>query len=390
MKHKNHLDERNDTCTKTANLRHNSQSVANKCQTNTMKMNNNATKVIFTLSLVVYLYFVYCLYFLTEPLPTYIGGAIGENEEEEGSSVKNSIIAGAIGDNEEEEGSSVKHSKMCLSFEQDVDQLVSDAEQIYITMPDKCAGTAMKNFVNNCVENHADGMLRDNQVFLKGMLSHSMEMPTVIADHTDNEAHLLKVLQSAPTNSLVIYIYREESDREASAIRMVVEQHMCYKERTFEPAVPIRYEGQGRTCVIESESRFIESVIKPRFWEIGNGIYDTLTCKTHEAIEKEGPNMIMVHYKQVDRLQKVIAKYRCPDLTRVFKTNAASDKREAMIQLQTGERVSIKEWTDSKKGQFGFLHNVNINEYEPKCRAKTRMMEKEMLGCEDEVIRVSG
>jgi hypothetical protein len=98
----------------------------------------------------------------------------------------------------------------------------------------------------------------------------------------------------------------------------------------------------------------------------------------------------MVNYKQVNRLQEVIAKYRCPDVKKAFKSNAASKKREAMIQLQTGERVSIKEWTNSKKGQFGFLHNVNINEYEPKCRAKTRMMEKEMLGCEDEVIRVSG
>ena len=281
----------------------------------------------------------------------------------------------------------------CLSFDNDIDALVSKASHIFVVMPDKAAGMTLKSFMGQCEKNHKDGLLRYDAIFKENALSHSMEMPTLIADHVEREKHLLHTIEHSPSSALIIYIYREESDREASAIQHVAQSRLCAEDNHDAkpvPAVPLHYEEDG-SCIIDDEDQFIESVIKARFWEIGYGVYDTLTCKTYEAIENEGPNMIMINYKQADNLLKIISKHRCPSLEdELFRSNVGSSKKmEAMMKLRSGQTVTMKDWVKSKKGQFGFFQPFH-DDYNPQCKAKTRKIEKDMLKCQDEAIRLGG
>ena len=281
----------------------------------------------------------------------------------------------------------------CLSFDKDIDALVNVSSHIFVIMPDKAAGSSVKDFMGECEKHHKDELLRLDGVFQENALSHSLEMPTVIADHVEEEKHLLHTIKHTPASGLIIYIYREETDREASAIQHVVQNRLClrsYRKNNPVPDVPIHYEEDG-SCIIDDEEQFIEQVIKPRYWEIGYGVFDTLTCTTHEAIRKEGPNMIMINYKQADSLLQLIAKHQCPRLVnKKFHSNVSKSKTlETKIKLHSGDTVSTKEWINSKRGQFGFFQPFE-EKYEPQCKAETLELEKKMSTCPDEAIKIGG
>lgn len=314
----------------------------------------------------------------------YTTVAVAKNSDE--YQLASSMVSGGkiVGDDDDD-------GDGCLSFDDDVDRLIQNAEQIYITMPDKCAGSSMKDFLSVCEKNHVDGLLRGK--FEDNILADSMEMPTMIADHAEEDWQIIHTIDNASSDALIIFIYRDEPGREASAIKHVVLSRICsdmYDGPPPEPRVP--YHAHGKKCVIEDEKIFIDSIIKPRYWEIGFGIYDVLTCATHEAIEKEGPNMIMVHIGQVERLQILLAKHRCPRHAKTtFRTNTAGEKPwEGFIRLDKGDdEVPLDDWVESKKGQFGMLQPFNDG-YKPSCKGKTRKLENAIQSCEDSVIWVSG
>jgi len=55
-------------------------------------------------------------------------------------------------------------------------------------------------------------------------------------------------------------------------------------------------------CILD-EIPVVDS-LKTRVTGIGRGASDTLTCKTYKAIEENEPNVIFLHYKQVNKLQQ--------------------------------------------------------------------------------------
>ncbi len=53
-------------------------------------------------------------------------------------------------------------------------------------------------------------------------------------------------------------------------------------------------------------------LIKERVFEIKPIQLDN--CDAHAAFEENDPNLVFIHYKQVDKLQPLLAKHHCPEI----------------------------------------------------------------------------
>ena len=78
-----------------------------------------------------------------------------------------------------------------------------------------------------------------------------------------------------------------------------------------------------------------------------------MTCKAYEAIEQNAPNMIVLHYKQANKLQKLLAKHHCPELLEEppIEANVAKEKRLTVylrLQKQGGAVVNLAKWLHEK------------------------------------------
>ena len=93
-----------------------------------------------------------------------------------------------------------------------------------------------------------------------------------------------------------------------SAIKQVVVARACNHMNGFDFT-----QNDGSRCVM-NEKDFIQKVIKPRFGELDDGASSITTCRFYDAIKTNFPQMVFVRYKQADRIQKVLAKYHCPEL----------------------------------------------------------------------------
>lgn len=274
----------------------------------------------------------------------------------------------------------------CLQSENEIDNMIKEASQVVITMPAKAAGSTMKQFTNQCMgrtlpDNFLNNATRVKEVLLTG---NPMEMPKIIVSHLMSDNPLRKLIEVLPKSSLLIYIHREESDRLLSAINHVYRYPHIRKE-----FCNIALDAANQTCIV-GESLLIKS-IEMKIGEIGMGGAQLLTCDTYDAIEENMPNMVFVHYKQADRLQRVLAKYHCPDQLeeKAIKTNAAQDhviKTNVRIAARPVEDVDLKEWVDAKANMLQFAIRMREGK---SCQSKTREMEELMFTCETEFVHVS-
>jgi len=155
-----------------------------------------------------------------------------------------------------------------------------------------------------------------------------------------------------------------------------------------------------------------------------------LTCNTYKSIEDNYPNMVVMNYRQADRLNTELAKHHCPEMAgdetqmindelraNVFVERATSDEvaqMKAKVDAEkAGEtattatvpptevdsvnktettqrpraRVPLGDWLESKKQTIEFF--VNHKEH-ASCLAKTRTLEDELSSCPDELQLLSG
>ena len=111
--------------------------------------------------------------------------------------------------------------------------------------------------------------------------------------------------------------------------------------------------------------------------------------------------MVFVHYKQANKLQKLLAKHHCPELLEEPPTeaNVATENRmEVYLRLQKGEDagtvtststsivVKLDEWLHEKSG---LLESSLQMKKDISCQAKTRHMEDDLFACPDQAIKVT-
>ena len=133
----------------------------------------------------------------------------------------------------------------------------------------------------------------------------------------------------------------------------------------------------------------IEKVIKPKRNELHFGAGYIMTCDFYDVIEINFPQLLFVHYKQADRIQKILAKYHCPDLLdNPIHDNFGEEKgMEAFLKLdKTGEEIALYDWLELNRDMLEFMFQLDAKQT---CKAKTLSMQDDLLGCEDEMLQVT-
>ena len=293
-------------------------------------------------------------------------------------------------------------TERCLSMDpgEEMEKAIADANQIFIMTPPKNAGTTMQTFMGFCdfpgmmddmdmVRVRVDDMpalqeLRDQEhggaEEWENYFTFQLNVPGVISQHTINSDELTSYIQNANSKTLIIYIHRDETERLKSGIRYVAQARLCNGRVS------------NNECIVP-EQTLIDEVKKGHNEIVGAG--KLLSCETYDSIEQNAPNMIFMHYTQVDKLQNLIAKYFCPELLPELplKLNEASTLKLPdttfvnLLQTEGEEEqlIELDDWLDAKINSIEWALQLNN---EATCQAKTKYMQDELFGCPDQAIRV--
>ena len=257
-------------------------------------------------------------------------------------------------------------------------------------MPAKAAGTTMKEFAKKCSPiKMPDNVLNLRNRIEKLTFTFNYEFPSIIASHSFSPGPFIDLMKSSTRETLIIYSHREESSRFRSAIQHVITR-ICSIPRAadfFEKQYNFTIERNNSRCTIDEEH--LIRIIKDKQHEIGLGSPELLTCDFFEAVAQIAPsNLVFVHYKQADKLQKVLANYHCPHIMKQLPiaSNVAADKKmEPFVRLKKDKsrEVTLKEWYDTKQGII--LWALDLKN-EMKCQSKITDMEDHMFSCPDETV----
>lgn len=311
--------------------------------------------------------------------------------------------------------------KPCLSMDYDMSKLLSKYKQVFIIYPRQANERSLLLFTRRCMDfnsfqhtkpaNVLNRHSYRNKVWLEA-LSHSLEVPSLIASVMVSDENVIDVMKHATRDTLIIYSHREETDRLQSAVDLYVRTDLC-------PPAP-------EECVVKEED-VLRGLYKGFLIPLSGA--NLLTCKTYDSIEDNFPNMVLMNYRQADRLNTELAKHHCPEMAgdetqmindkpraNVFVKRATSDevaKMKAQVDAENaGEiatvppteegaenktetettqrpraRVPLDDWLKSKKQIIEFF--VNHKEH-ASCQAKTRTLEDELYSCPDELQLLSG
>lgn len=277
------------------------------------------------------------------------------------------------------------HKLSCLSLEGEFKKLIQSSKQLFITYPAKAAGTSLKNFTRDCMgQNHiAEDNFFNFEHRVIDTLITNFQLPSIITGHLYNDETLVNLIKGASDNTLLLYSHRHENERVVSSIRQVVSR-LCKGLFEAIEEFEVHVHPNGNHCIIEEEG--LRDLILQQSLEIGLGVNNTLTCQVYEAIEEHKAKVAIFHYKQADRLQKLLAEQYCPEIS--FEPyHVPTFGRELKINvklLSTGKEVPIDEWINAKKEllEWGFGLKKNIQ-----CQGRLRDMERSLFSCEDEMIQ---
>ena len=115
-----------------------------------------------------------------------------------------------------------------------------------------------------------------------------------------------------------------------------------------------------------------------------------LTCETYNCIKDNGANFVFLNYKQASKLQKLLAKHHCPQVTQEIRSNVGSNKIPLSVALEDPNRsentalVSMKDWLAAKSPLLELTLGLKEG---ASCQATTRAIEKDVLySCPDKTL----
>jgi len=285
---------------------------------------------------------------------------------------------------------------MNLDYDGDMDDILRDKRQFFITMPAKAAGTTLKQFTTKCMKHKVPDNFINYPASTKKFLTHSFRLPSIVASHLLEDKTMIDLVKHGNRQTLIIHIHREETDRLLSSIKHVATSELC------EPSYPrVKFKNvnikkfhinRNKTHCTFDEEPFVD-LVESGFQEIGFGSSKILTCNAFKAIEQNTPNMVLVHYKQANKLQKLLTKHHCPELLDEdwYPTVAhmASEKRRdgnVYLRLKNGHIVQLDKWLHEKRDVIEYTlkmkHNVS-------CQGKMRYMEDDLFACKDEAMQIT-
>mmetsp|Transcript_2649 Transcript_2649/g.4808 ORF Transcript_2649/g.4808 Transcript_2649/m.4808 type:complete len:353 (-) Transcript_2649:444-1502(-) len=286
----------------------------------------------------------------------------------------------------------VNHNK-CTSLDVDgnMDAIIASAKPIFITMPAKAAGTSLARFSEKCTkQNFPCNLFVNSPDEAEKFLSNTLHLPSIITSHVyAGDQPLVDIVQHSTRKTLIVQIHRDETERLQSGIKQVLTALVCNRVRYKVGSTQHFHIDRNQTHCILDEGPAID-MIKERVQEIGIGSPEILTCKTYKAIEENEPHMIFLHYKQVNKLQRLLAKHHCPELLDEppMERNVAKGKPMSVyLRLRNGGNVvKLDDWLHAKGDLLEWSLKLRKN---ATCQAKTRHMEDELFTCPDQAIKVT-
>lgn len=287
-------------------------------------------------------------------------------------------------------------SSQCLSlnFNETMDDLLSKHKQVFITMPPKAAGVTMTFFTRACMMSKDDQYTEVDFNDVKDVsayLSSSLHLSSILSKHTLSRHSILNLAKISNRKSLIIYVHRDETERIVSAIKQVLKV-FCnfnnkYKHVTEKITKEYNIEKNSTHCTLD-EGPVIQ-MIQYRINEIQA---TELSCETYGAFEEHDPNLVFIHYKQVDSLQKLLAKHHCPQLLEYPPVHRNVEEEEIpwtmslRLQKDSKQIVNIHEWLDEKENLLEWTLSMNRD---ASCLGKTKHMENELFSCPDQAIKTT-
>ncbi|GFH62117.1 predicted protein [Chaetoceros tenuissimus] len=254
-------------------------------------------------------------------------------------------------------------------------------------MPAKVAGTSLKKFTKQCVGffdkiDHTLNKPVKHQI--SNILEGPLRPPKIITSHLLSEAPFLHLSRHASRSNLIVYLYRDETDRLFSSIKQVLSRNICHLRCGVDHHA---INNNGTHCIV-NEDNFVVKALFNKFKEIGWGNTEIMTCNFYKSIEENLPNMVFIHYKQVDKLMKVLAKHNCPHLlNKNFNLNFGSEKKQIFLRVKNNVTVPVEDWLDGKGHLLEWAMGLTREGY---CQAKTRNMEDRLFSCRDQILQVRG
>ena len=130
-----------------------------------------------------------------------------------------------VNQNYDDEGNNVIVS---LNKRRNLEQMILDAEQIFILASPKTGGTSIKEFAKNCFNYTAEIFIDEGSARkIVDEIDHNRIPPQVIVSHLLEGNDLIDIVRYSTKRSLVVVAYREETERLISAIRHVVSTRIC-------------------------------------------------------------------------------------------------------------------------------------------------------------------
>ena len=146
------------------------------------------------------------------------------------SSTKAATNGYTFNSNEESQTMLTRSGAKCLTFDETFDDLVASSNNIFITMPAKAAGTTMNIFAKQCVGPFGhQNMLNNKQEALEDtfMKKGAEPAPSIIVSHLYIDTSFINLVKNILHKSLVLFIYRDETNCLMSAIRHVMVSKAC-------------------------------------------------------------------------------------------------------------------------------------------------------------------
>ena len=281
-------------------------------------------------------------------------------------------------------GNYMELETQCLSFDKDVDGIISSAKQIYILMPAKAAGSSLKVFTAKCM--HHPPNIAEN-LLLAGFNKayRPFYEQRLVTSHMGINMGMIDLLNRGDKDIVIIYVHRNEFERVLSAITHTIEKRSCMWD--LPPHIPVQ-RLENNICVIKEDYLLNEVILSSNLeqnYDIVWGSTRLLTCSVYNSIEEHNPNVLFMNYKQASTLQKIISKHLCPDVEHgvVENTRDMADYN-AFVELNNNTRISIDDWYERK---HGFLIDWVHNTKRGSCQNETNSLEKSLFACEDEIIR---
>ena len=132
----------------------------------------------------------------------------------------------------------------------------------------------------------------NNEVTIINMKKGAEPAPSIIVSHLYIDTSFINLVKNILHKSLVLFIYRDETNCLMSAIRHVMVSKACKNKL----GLNISTQNNG-LCWVMNEKYLIQKVIKPKAAEIGNGAIRIMMYRLYDAMEKYYLQMVFVHYK---------------------------------------------------------------------------------------------